>query len=259
MSKQITVKNLNKTFARSDVDQTLCAIEDLSLTIEPGEFVSVVGTSGCGKTTLLRIVAGLEIPTRGEVFCGDAKVTGTSPERGLVFQEHTLFPWLTVKNNMLFAIKSAKQTKANAAMVDSLLKTAGLSDFADSYPHQLSGGMRQRAALIRSLAVMPDVLLLDEPLGALDSFTRMTLQDEIIRMWQENGTTMILITHDVDEAIYLSQRIVVMSPRPGRITEIINVPMTYPRNRGATDFADLRVRLLKLLNFASDVQQDYYL
>jgi ABC-type nitrate/sulfonate/bicarbonate transport system ATPase subunit len=227
--------------------------------VEPGEFVSIVGTSGCGKTTLLRIIAGLEIPTRGEVICGDEKVLGTSPDRGLVFQEHTLFPWLTVRKNMQFAIESSRQKKANSEMIDSLLKTAGLYDFANSYPHQLSGGMRQRAALIRSLAVVPSVLLLDEPLGALDSFTRMTLQDEIIRLWNEYGNTMMLITHDVDEAIYLSQRIVVMSPRPGRITDIINVPMSYPRNRGATDFADLRIRLLKLLNFASDVQEDYYL
>jgi len=152
-----------------------------------------------------------------------------------------------------------RSSRSNTEIADSLLKTVGLYEFANSFPHQLSGGMRQRVALIRSLAVSPEVLLLDEPLGALDSFTRMTLQDEIIRLWQERGNSMILITHDVDEAIYLSQRIIVMSPRPGRITEIINVPSSYPRNRGASDFAELRVKLLKLLNFAQDIQQDYNL
>jgi len=260
MSKKIEITGLNKTFLRSDMEETLCAIENLNLTVEPGEFVSVVGTSGCGKTTLMRIIAGLEIPTRGKVLCGDEEISGTSPERGLVFQEHALFPWLTVKKNILFALESTKRDRRlNAGIVESLLKTAGLEEFANSFPHQLSGGMRQRAALIRSLAVSPDVLLLDEPLGALDSFTRMSLQDEIIRLWKERGNTMVLITHDIDEAIYLSQKIVVMSPRPGRISEIIEVTSSYPRNRGSSSFSELRFKLLKLLDFASDTQQDYYL
>lgn len=253
MSGHIEIKNLNKTFA------DLCAIEDLSLEIEPGEFVSIVGTSGCGKSTLLRIIAGLETPTRGTVNCGGAEIRGTSPDRGLVFQEHTLFPWLTVKKNIIFALKASGRLGQFGGDVDALLEKVGLRDFADSYPHQLSGGMRQRVALIRSLAVSPNVLLLDEPLGALDSFTRMVLQDEIIRLWQERGNTMLLITHDVDEAVYLSNRIIVMSPRPGRIAEIVTVPMSYPRNRGASDFAEIRTRLLKRLNFASDTQMEYYL
>jgi len=143
--------------------------------------------------------------------------------------------------------------------IDTFLEKAGLSDFANSFPYQLSGGMRQRAALVRSLAVSPEILLLDEPLGALDSFTRMTLQDEIIRLWNERKNTMLLITHDVDEAVYLSQRIIVMSPRPGRIIDTINIPMSYPRNRSASDFENLRIHLLRQLNFASDVQEDYYL
>lgn len=265
MSKGIEISGLNKTFARSDTDDTLCAIENMDMKIEPGEFVSIVGTSGCGKTTLLRIIAGLEIPTRGKVLCGGRQIDGTGPERGLVFQEHALFPWLTVQKNILFALESSKDYLANrrsgtnAEIASRLLQKVGLLEFANSFPHQLSGGMRQRVALIRSLAVSPEVLLLDEPLGALDSFTRMTLQDEIIKLWQERGNTMVLITHDVDEAVYLSQRIVVMSPRPGRITDIVNVPSSYPRNRGASDFADLRIKLLKLLNFAQDVQQDYNL
>jgi len=256
---RIEVKNMNKTFGRTDAAEPLCAIEDLTLDIESGEFVSIVGTSGCGKSTLLRIIAGLETPTRGEVVCGGMEVRGTSPNRGMVFQEHTLFPWLTVRKNIVFALKSTKRLQLFGGDVDALLEKAGLKEFANSFPHQLSGGMRQRAALIRSLAVSPEVLLLDEPLGALDSFTRMVLQDEIIRLWKERGNTMLLITHDVDEAVYLSNRIIVMSPRPGRIAEIVSVPMSYPRNRGASDFAELRTRLLKRLNFASDTQMDYYL
>jgi ABC-type nitrate/sulfonate/bicarbonate transport system ATPase subunit len=257
MNGKIEISGLRKEFGVAD--DAFCAIEDLSIKIEPGEFVSIVGTSGCGKSTLLRIIAGLETPTRGEVICGGEFVHGTSPERGLVFQEHTLFPWMTVRKNIVFALKSSGRFGMYGDTVDSLLETAGLSAFANSYPHQLSGGMRQRAALIRSLAVSPDVLLLDEPLGALDSFTRMVLQDEIIRLWKERGNTMILITHDIDEAVYLSNRIIVMSPRPGRIAEIVEVPMSYPRNRGASDFAELRVRLLKRLNFAADIDVDYYL
>jgi ABC-type nitrate/sulfonate/bicarbonate transport system ATPase subunit len=259
MTCTLEIKNLNKTFKRTDTTENLCAIEDLSLEIKRGEFVSVVGTSGCGKSTLLRIIAGLEKPTSGKVFGGGEEVSGTSPDRGLVFQKHTLFPWMTVRKNIVFALKSAKRYKLFGGDIDTMLETVGLMDFADSFPHQLSGGMRQRAALIRSLAVSPEVLLLDEPLGALDSFTRMVLQDEIIRLWKERGNTMLLITHDVDEAVYLSNRIIVMSPRPGRIAEIVPVPMSYPRNRGASDFADLRTRLLKRLNFASDTQMDYYL
>lgn len=257
MDGKIEIQGLNKMFKRADTTENFCAIENLSLEIESGEFVSIVGTSGCGKSTLLRIIAGLETPTQGEVLCGGKAISGTSPNRGMVFQEHTLFPWMTVRKNIVFALKAAKCEKT--PNIDNLLETAGLTEFANSFPHQLSGGMRQRAALIRSLAVSPDILLLDEPLGALDSFTRMVLQDEIIRLWKERGNTMLLITHDVDEAVYLSNRIIVMSPRPGRIAEIVSVPMSYPRNRGASDFAEIRTRLLKRLNFASDTQMDYYL
>jgi len=255
----VEMKNINKTFARTDLRGVLCVIEDLSLRIEPGEFVSIIGASGCGKSTLLRMIAGLDFPTKGEVLFKSEPVRGTSPNRGLVFQDHTLFPWMTIRRNIVFALKSSKRYEVYRDTIDALLETVGLTAFSNSYPHQLSGGMRQRAALIRSLAVQPDVLLLDEPLGSLDSFTRMTLQDEIIRLWQARGNTMIMITHDVDEAVYLSNRIVVMSPRPGRIVEIVDVPMCYPRNRATPDFINLRTHLLKRLDFASEVEQEYYL
>jgi ABC-type nitrate/sulfonate/bicarbonate transport system ATPase subunit len=258
MTGKIEIKNLNKTFI-SPTRENVVAIENLNLTINPGEFVSIVGTSGCGKSTLLRIVAGLENPTQGSVSVNDKVVNSPSPDIGFMFQEHALFDWLTVKKNIIFALKSSKRYEKFKNNIGNLLETAGLSEFANSYPHQLSGGMRQRAALIRALAVSPEILLLDEPLGALDSFTRMTLQDEIIRLWQERKNTMLLITHDIDEAIYLSQKIIIMSPRPGKIKEILDVPMSYPRNRGTSDFEDLRVKILKKLNFAKEIQQEYYL
>ncbi|MCL1862846.1 MAG: ABC transporter ATP-binding protein [Defluviitaleaceae bacterium] len=255
---RIRIMDVNKTYKNS-TNEDVCAVESLNFLINSGEFVSIVGTSGCGKSILLRMVAGLEKPTRGEIIFDGKAVECTSPDRGLVFQEHALFPWLTIRKNIIFALKSSGRYKDYVQAVEPLIEKVGLKEFANSYPHRLSGGMRQRAAVIRSLAVSPDVLLFDEPLGALDSFTRMTLQDEIIRLWKERENTMVMVTHDVDEAVYLSNRIVVMSPRPGRIAEVITVPMSYPRNRGSSEFSNLRTRLLKLLNFAADVEQDYYL
>jgi ABC-type nitrate/sulfonate/bicarbonate transport system ATPase subunit len=257
--RRLKLKNLQKIYRQTNEEDSFVAMQDLSLELAAGEFVSIIGESGCGKSTLFRMIAGLESPSSGTVFFGGEEVCGTSPDRGLMFQEHTLFPWLSVKDNIVFALKSSGQYKSAADTIDHLIETAGLQRFADSYPHQLSGGMRQRAALIRSLAVSPDLLLLDEPLGALDNFTRMSLQDEIIRLWQERKNTMMLITHDVDEAIYLSNKVVVMSPRPGRISRIIEVPLSYPRNRASSDFIQLRTQLLKYLNFATEVQQEYYL
>ncbi len=257
MSAGIGINNVTKIFARQGADETLLALDSVSVDIAPGEFVTLLGTSGCGKSTLLRIIAGLEVPTKGDVLFNGEKIMGTSPQRGLVFQEHTLFTWLTVRENVEFALKATKQYRDKRHEISDWLELAGLSEFADNYPHQLSGGMRQRAALVRALAVSPEVLLLDEPLGALDSFTRMSLQDELVRLWKERGNTMIMVTHDVDEAIYLSQRIVIMSPRPGRISRIFSLPLSYPRNRASDDFTLLRTDILKLMDFASDVREEY--
>ncbi|GHV46996.1 ABC transporter ATP-binding protein [Clostridia bacterium] len=253
MSGEIDIRGITKRFAAVDKSGVLTVLDNVSVTIQPGEFVSILGASGCGKSTLLRIIAGLETATEGEALWAGEKISGTSPKRILVFQEHTLLPWLTVRGNIVFALKGVKQYKEKKHTIPRWLELAGLTEFENSYPHQLSGGMRQRAALIRALAVSPDALLLDEPLGALDNFTRMTLQDELVRLWQENSNTMMMITHDVDEAIFLSQRVVVMSPRPGRVREIIDVPMSYPRNRAAEEFQELRTRILKHMNYAHDV------
>jgi len=252
----IKIENTTKIFAKQTEEGTLTALDNINLEIKNGEFLTLLGASGCGKSTLLRIVAGLEIPTMGQVLFNDEKINGTSPKRGLVFQEHTLFAWLTVRQNIEFAVKATKKFNGKAE-IDNWLYVAGLAEFANNFPHQLSGGMRQRAALVRALAVSPEALLLDEPLGALDSFTRMNLQDELISLWKDRGNTMVMVTHDIDEAIYLSGRIVIMSPRPGRIAKILDVPMSYPRNRADGNFTLLRSQILKLMDFARDVQEEY--
>ncbi|MCL2061771.1 MAG: ABC transporter ATP-binding protein [Firmicutes bacterium] len=260
MNGKIEIKNVSKTFIPVETDKRpVHALGLINLVIEPGEFVCIVGTSGCGKSTLLRLIAGLEKPNGGEIFCDGELVDKPSPQRGMVFQEHSLFDWLNVRKNIVFALKAAKKYKKHDTLIDTLLQKADLVEFANSYAYQLSGGMRQRAALIRSLAVSPDILLLDEPLGALDSFTRMSLQDYIIQLWRERKNTMLMITHDVDEAVYLANRIVVMKPHAGKITQIVDIPMPYPRNRGSSEFASLRTKLLKHLDFAKEDEQDYNL
>ena len=257
MGASIAIRGMSKVFEGHDEKGGLVALDNINADIMPGEFVSILGTSGCGKSTLLRIIAGLDKATSGTIYCGEEVVMNPDPSRGLVFQEHTLFPWMTVRGNIEFALKSTKQYREKRHEIAEWLSLADLEGFANSYPHQLSGGMRQRASLVRTLAVAPDVVLLDEPLGALDNFTRMTLQDELIRLWQERRSTMIMVTHDVDEAIYLSQRVILMSPRPGRVRNVLDIPMNYPRDRASGDFTGFRANILKQLEFAKTIQEDY--
>ena len=260
MGAKIEFKQVSKTFLPAEANKKpVHALGLINLVINPGEFVCIVGTSGCGKSTLLRLIAGLEKPNGGEIFCDGELIENPSPNRGMVFQDHSLFDWLTVKKNIIFALKAAGKYEKNSGLIDTLLKKVDLTAFGDSYARQLSGGMRQRAALIRSLAVSPNVLLLDEPLGALDNFTRMNLQDYIVQLWQERKNTMVMITHDIDEAVYLSTRIIVMKPNAGKITAIVENPMPYPRNRGAGEFADIRKKLLKHLSLAAEEGQEYNL
>ena len=239
-------ENVSKSFLRTDSDGLTHALTDVNMTIEDGEFVCIVGPSGCGKSTLLRLIAGLIVPTTGTITLGDKKVEGTDSDRGMVFQKPTLFPWLTVGENVGFSANLKKQK--NEKEVDRLLEKVGLMEFKNSYPHQLSGGMAQRVALIRTMINKPNVFLLDEPLGALDAFTRMNMQDELIRLWQENKHIMIMVTHDVDEAIYLSNKVVIMEPRPGRIKKILEINLDYPRNRTSKEFTDYRNEILETLN-----------
>ena len=239
-------ENVSKSFLRTDSDGLTHALTDINMTIEDGEFVCIVGPSGCGKSTLLRLIAGLIVPTTGSITLAGKKVEGTDSDRGMVFQKPTLFPWLTVGENVGFSANLKKQN--NEKEVDRLLEKVGLMEFKNSYPHQLSGGMAQRVSLIRTMINKPNVFLLDEPLGALDAFTRMNMQDELIKLWQENKHIMIMVTHDVDEAIYLSNKVVIMEPRPGRIKKILEINLDYPRNRTSKEFTDYRNEILETLN-----------
>lgn len=244
----LELKHVSKSFARADGDGITTALEDINLTINDGEFVCIVGASGCGKSTLLRLIAGLMPPTSGEIVLNGEKIEGTSAKRGMVFQAPTLFPWLTVGENVAFGLK-IQNKKEEFHRVDELLDMIGLLEFKDSYPNQLSGGMAQRVSLIRTMINEPQVFLLDEPLGALDAFTRMNIQDELISLWLKKRNSMIMVTHDVDEAIYMSTRIIVMAPRPGRVLKDIKIELEEGfRNRISDEFLEYRKIIMDLLD-----------
>jgi ABC-type nitrate/sulfonate/bicarbonate transport system ATPase subunit len=237
-------------FAHGDAAVRTQALSDVSFAVEAGELVSVIGPSGCGKSTLLRLFAGLETLDEGELLVGDDLIAGPSAERGLVFQDPNLFPWLTVRGNIQSGLVARGMLHAKQGEVDDFMRLVGLEDFANAYPHHLSGGMAQRVALARALINHPRVLFMDEPLGALDIFTRMNLQDEVLRLWQMNRMTMLLVTHDIDEAIYMSDRILIMTQRPGRIDKTISVTLQRPRQRNSPQFLQLRGDILEYLHFA---------
>ncbi|MBR3608156.1 MAG: ABC transporter ATP-binding protein [Lachnospiraceae bacterium] len=208
------------------------ALNGVNLDIKENEFICVVGPSGCGKSTLLNIIAGLLEPTSGSVFLDGKKIEGTGVERGVVFQGYALFPWRTVLQNVMFGLEIKKMPKAQAEEIArKYIKAVGLEGFEHSFPKELSGGMRQRVAIARAYAVNPEVLLLDEPFGALDAQTRVQLQTELLNTWQNEKKTCFFITHDVDEAIILAQRVIIMSARPGRIKKIVDIDIPYPRTQ----------------------------
>jgi ABC-type nitrate/sulfonate/bicarbonate transport system ATPase subunit len=248
-ASSLRITNVAKRFVAADGTEVR-ALEDVSLELGAGEMVSLVGPSGCGKSTLLRLVAGLESPDAGDLWVGNELIAGPSAERGLVFQDPNLFPWLTVRRNIQAGLVARGVLHEKRHEVDEFMKLVGLEGFANAYPHQLSGGMAQRVALARALINHPKVLLLDEPLGALDAFTRMRMQDEVLRIWEARRTTMLLVTHDIDEAIYMSDRIVIMTPRPGRVERVIEVDLGRPRERNDPAFLRMRARILELLHFA---------
>jgi ABC-type nitrate/sulfonate/bicarbonate transport system ATPase subunit len=228
------------------------ALDATTLSVAAGELIAIVGPSGCGKSTLLRLVAGLDAPDCGELWVGDDRITGPSAERGLVFQDPNLFPWLTVRRNIQSGLVARGLLQKKRHEVDEFIRLVGLEKFAHAYPHHLSGGMAQRAALARALINHPRVLLLDEPLGALDAFTRMKMQDEVLRLWQARRTTMLLVTHDIDEAIYMADRIVIMTPHAGRVERTITVALDRPRQRNSPEFLKLRSEILELLHFTGN-------
>ena len=257
MSGEIRLEKINKTFNEGTPEEVI-ALNGVTFTIPAGSFVSLIGPSGCGKTTLLRCIAGLETPTSGEVFVDDTKVTKPGSDRGFAFQQANLFPWLNIRDNIAFGLKARNIYKEQKDEVDKFIELVGLKGFEKSFPHQLSGGMNQRASLARALVGHPKILLLDEPLGALDAFTRMTMQDEILRLWKEHNTTMVMVTHDVDEAVYLSDYVVVMSPRPAKVEKIIGIDLTHPRARGQDVFLKYRTKILEILDYAGKVQEVEY-
>ncbi|MDB6155802.1 MAG: ssuB [Chthoniobacteraceae bacterium] len=247
----LRVDGVSKAFRGADgVSTRTFALDNVSLSVAAGELISIVGPSGCGKSTLLRLIAGLDSPNSGELRVGSEVITAPNAERGLVFQDPNLFPWLTVRRNIEIGLVARGLLREKRHEVDEFMRLVGLEAFANAFPHHLSGGMAQRVALARALINHPKLLLLDEPLGALDAFTRMRMQDEVLRLWRARQTTMVLVTHDIDEAIYMSDRIVIMSPRPGRIERVIVVELDRPRHRNSPEFLNLRGEILELLHFA---------
>ncbi|MBI0434265.1 ABC transporter ATP-binding protein [Roseomonas sp. KE0001] len=228
----------------------LPVLDDVSLTVRPGEFVALLGPSGCGKSTLLRLLAGLDAPVAGRVLGDGAPITAPDPSRVLVFQDPTLYPWRTVRANVALGLEARGLLRSHGHRIQEAIDLVGLTGFETAYPHQLSGGMSQRVALARALVNDPRLLLLDEPLGKLDSLTRLSMQAELVRLWQRSGLTALLVTHDVEEALVLAQRVIVFSPRPARITAELVVDRPYPRHRDDPHLVALRREALGLLGLA---------
>jgi ABC-type nitrate/sulfonate/bicarbonate transport system ATPase subunit len=233
-------------------------LDNISLDFSSGEFISLIGPSGCGKSTLLRLIAGLIAAESGKLYLDNEEISRPGYERGLVFQDPTLFPWKNIWENIAFGLRARGVYREEKQSIPEFFRLVGLQGFEKSYPHHLSGGMAQRAALARALINNPKALLLDEPLGALDAFTRMNMQDEILKIWEDRRMTTIMVTHDVDEAIYMADRIVVMSARPAKIEKVIRVEMGRPRRRDDPDFLSLRAKILQNLHFAGSRQDPEY-
>lgn len=240
MGKTLSIQNVNKSFT---VDgQKVDVLKDINLEVQEGEFIAIVGHSGCGKSTLLKIIAGLEKNDTGLVTVDGKEVNGPGMDRGMIFQEHRLFPWMSIEKNVQLGLKGlSKEEKTKLS--DQYLELVKLSEFKKAYPSQLSGGMSQRAAIARSLVSQPEVLLLDEPFGALDALTKIELQEELLKIRERFHNTMLMVTHDIEEAVYLADRIVVMSARPGRIKDVIKVELGTYRDRGGSDFANYKKKI----------------
>lgn len=248
MKNIVEIHNMTKIY--DDKGKKVTALENINIDIEEGSFVSIIGGSGCGKSTMLRIIGGLEKNYSGEVIVNDQSVIGPSRDKGFIFQDHRLLPWLTVKENIQFSL--SKSQKNNIKLIRDNLDLVGLAEFENAYPSQLSGGMAQRVAIARALANRPRILLLDEPFGALDAITRMNLQEQMLKIWRKEKITMIIVTHDIDEAVYLGSKVVVMTPRPGKIKKIVDVNLGTPRRRTGSLFNSARDKIYK--EFFNDVE-----
>nr|WP_319376628.1 ABC transporter ATP-binding protein [uncultured Methanoregula sp.] len=250
----LEIRNLNQSFLREDGSR-LIVLDNLNFEVKDKEFICILGSSGCGKTTLLRLIAGLDEAQDGSIIIDGEEIKGQNPKVGMVFQEYSLFPWRTVIDNIAFGLEMRGVSKEDRYMVaEWYLDLVNLAQFRDSYPSELSGGMRQRVAVARALTLDPVLLLMDEPFGALDAQTRNKLQQELLQIWEKTKKMIVFITHSVDEAVYLSDRIIVMTPRPGRICKIFPVPLPRPRDRTSVEFAQVRRDVLDLINQNCSIQ-----
>lgn len=254
MPHKLSIRGVSKSFAASS--GTLSVLEDIDLSVADGELLVIVGHSGCGKSSLLKNIAGFEEPTKGEILLDGKKIAGPGPDRTMIFQEHRLFPWMTIEENVAFGLHDRPKAERRD-LARSCLSLVQLEGFEESYPHELSGGMSQHAAIARALATRPEVLLLDEPFGALDALTKMDLQDELLSIRDREKTTMVMVTHDIEEAVYLADCIVVMTERPGKIAEIVPIELGRPRDRGSADFAWYQKRILSHFVKPKEKQIDY--
>jgi len=255
--KGLKVDHIIKNFEISG--EEVEALSDINLEVKEGEFVSIVGASGCGKSTLLKLIIGLEKSTSGEIVIGDRKVERPSIDCGMVFQEARLYPWLNVEKNIEFGISKKLSKKEKNKTVVEHIELVGLNGFEKALPKQLSGGMQQRVSIARALVNRPDILLLDEPFGALDALTRINMQNEVLRIWEAEKKTMILVTHDKDEAIYLGDQVVVLSSRPGKIKKIISVDLPRPRERTSDEFIAIRKKVYLEFFENTETSPEYYI
>ncbi len=247
----LSISNLDKSFQIGGQPRRI--LDNISLDVRPGEFVSIVGASGCGKSTLLRLIVGLDTDYVGELRLDGERIATTSLDRGIVFQDHRLFPWMTLEQNIELALLNTDTPRTRRArIVADHIALVNLTGFEKAYPHQLSGGMAQRAAIARALVTEPKLLLLDEPLGALDALTRVHVQNELQRIWMTQRSTMVMVTHDVEEALYLGDRVIVMSPNPGRIRRIVEVDLPHPRDRRSPLLHRLKDEILAELTSGAD-------
>ncbi len=256
MASTIEIDQVSKLYSTSG-GGAAWALQGASLALSRGQFVCAIGPSGCGKTTLLNLMAGYFQPTQGTVRVDGNAITGPGPDRGVVFQEYALFPWLTARSNVEFGLSVRGMPAAERAKLAlEYLDLVGLARAADSYPHELSGGMRQRVAVARALVNKPDFLLMDEPFAAVDSLTRASLQQELVRMWQELGIGIFMITHNIEEAVFLAERVIVMTPHPGRIQETIDVDLPYPRNRASSEFGLMYAKVSDAFHQMGDTEEE---
>lgn len=240
---KITIQNLSKSYVQRG--NRLDVLHDINLDVQKGEFLTIVGSSGCGKSTLLRLIAGLDDSYEGTILIDGKRVQGIGEDRGMVFQDHRLFPWMTVEQNIAFGLEHLS-AKERERLVQEYIELVGLKGFEKAKPAELSGGMSQRVAIARTLVRKPDIILLDEPFGALDALTRIQMQHEILRIREQEDITMILVTHDIDEAVLLGDRVIVMSKKPGGIQKILPVPLSRPRDRNSYDFIKIREQIFHL-------------